>query len=176
MLIIGRLLLGVGVGFANQSVPLYLSEMAPAHLRGALNIMFQMATTIGILAANLINYGTNKMHPNGWRVSLGLAAIPALLLTLGGLFCPETPNSLIERGKCEQGRKVLTKIRGTENVTAEYDDMIVASEISQRIKHPFRNILQVSPISSSYSMTRISSLNRTDDQLGFCRNGTGRSS
>jgi sugar porter (SP) family MFS transporter len=142
MLIIGRLLLGVGVGFANQSVPLYLSEMAPAHLRGALNIMFQMATTIGILAANLINYGTNKMHPNGWRVSLGLAAVPALLLTLGGLFCPETPNSLIERGKCEQGRQVLTKIRGTENVTAEYDDMIVASEVSQRIKHPFRNILQ----------------------------------
>lgn len=142
MLIIGRILLGVGVGFANQSVPLYLSEMAPANLRGGLNIMFQLATTLGILAANLINYGTNKMHPNGWRLSLGLAAVPAVMLILGGLFCPETPNSLIERNKREQGRHILTRIRGTENVTAEYEDMIEASEISQKIKHPFRNILQ----------------------------------
>lgn len=142
MLIIGRLLLGAGVGFANQSVPLYLSEMAPARLRGGLNIMFQLATTIGILAASLINYGTAKVHPWGWRLSLGLAAVPAVLLTLGGLFCPETPNSLIERGKTEQGRHILTRIRGTDDVNAEYDDMVEASEIAQRVKHPFRNLLQ----------------------------------
>ena len=104
--------------------------------------MFQLATTIGILAANLINYGTNNMHPNGWRVSLGLAAVPASLLIFGGLFCPETPNSLIERGKLERGRHILTRIRGTQNVTAEYDDMVEASEIAHRVKHPFRNILQ----------------------------------
>jgi len=116
MLIVGRILLGFGVGFANQSVPLYLSEMAPARLRGGLNIMFQLATTLGILAANLINYGTNKMHPNGWRVSLGLAAVPAMLLILGGLFCPETPNSLIERNKKEEGN-VLREIR-PENLGA----------------------------------------------------------
>ena len=142
MLIIGRILLGIGVGFANQAVPLYLSEMAPARFRGAFNIMFQLATTIGILVANLINYGTDKMHPNGWRLSLGLAAVPACLLIFGGLLCYETPNSLIERGKKEQGREVLTKIRGTQNVTAEYEDMIEASEIAQTIKNPFRNILQ----------------------------------
>lgn len=57
MLVIGRAFLGWGVGFANQSAPLYLSEMAPAQLRGALNIGFQMATTLGILVAGLINYG-----------------------------------------------------------------------------------------------------------------------
>jgi len=142
MLIIGRILLGFGVGFANQSVPLYLSEMAPAKLRGGLNIMFQLATTIGILAANLINYGTDKMHPNGWRLSLGLAAVPAMLLILGGLFCPETPNSLIERNKKEEGRHILTRIRGTDNVAAEYSDLIEASELSQRVRHPFRTILQ----------------------------------
>ena len=47
MLVIGRVMLGWGVGFANQAVPLYLSEIAPPHIRGTLNIMFQMATTIG---------------------------------------------------------------------------------------------------------------------------------
>ena len=57
MLVVGRAFLGWGVGFANQSAPLYLSEMAPAQLRGALNIGFQMATTLGILVAGLINYG-----------------------------------------------------------------------------------------------------------------------
>ncbi|KAG0583677.1 hypothetical protein KC19_3G154100 [Ceratodon purpureus] len=142
MLIIGRILLGVGVGFANQAVPLYLSEMAPSKYRGAFNIMFQMATTIGILIANLINYGTDKMAKDGWRVSLGLAGVPAILLCLGGLFCYETPNSLIERGHKEKGREVLAKIRGTDNVTAEYNDMIEASEIAQAVKSPFANILQ----------------------------------
>ncbi|KAK4400204.1 Sugar transport protein 10 [Sesamum angolense] len=81
MLIIGRILLGVGIGYANQSVPVYLSEMAPPKLRGALNIGFQMATTIGIFAANLVNYGTAQMKENGWRVSLALAAAPALIMT-----------------------------------------------------------------------------------------------
>merc|ERR1711915_334806 len=68
MLILGRILLGIGVGFANQSVPLYLSEMAPAKLRGMLNIGFQLMITIGILAANFINYGTNQI--SGVRFSL----------------------------------------------------------------------------------------------------------
>ncbi|KAF3450199.1 hypothetical protein FNV43_RR06279 [Rhamnella rubrinervis] len=59
LLIVGRLLLGVGVGFANLSIPVYLSEMAPAKNRGALDMGFQMAITIGILVANLQFTGIN---------------------------------------------------------------------------------------------------------------------
>ncbi|KAJ7547074.1 hypothetical protein O6H91_08G067600 [Diphasiastrum complanatum] len=142
MLILGRILLGVGVGFGNQAVPLYLSEMAPAKLRGSLNIMFQLAITIGILAANLINYGTDKIKPWGWRVSLGLAGVPALLMFVGGLFLPETPNSLIERGYQDKGRALLEKVRGTKNVDAEFQDLVQASEKANAIKQPFRNILE----------------------------------
>lgn len=83
-------------GFANQSVPLYLSEMAPFRHRGSMNILFQLCTTIGILAAQLINYAVQDWA-NGWRLSLGLAAVPAVVLFLGGIFLPESPNSLIER-------------------------------------------------------------------------------
>jgi MFS family permease len=61
MLILGRVLLGVGVGFANQSVLMYLSEMAPARMRGMLNNGFQLMITLGILTANLVNYGTDKI-------------------------------------------------------------------------------------------------------------------
>ena len=105
-------------------------------------MMFQLATTLGIFTANMINFGTQKLHPWGWRLSLGLAAAPALLMTVGGILLPETPNSLIERGRKEKGREVLEKIRGTKGVDAEFEDMIEASELSNSIKHPFRNILE----------------------------------
>lgn len=142
MLIIGRILLGCGVGFANQAVPLFLSEIAPTRIRGALNILFQLNITIGILFANLINYGTSKIKGGwGWRISLGLAGVPALLLTVGALLVVDTPNSLIERGRLDEGKKVLKRIRGTENVEPEYLELVEASRISKEVKHPFRNLL-----------------------------------
>ncbi|KAL3362776.1 hypothetical protein AABB24_012205 [Solanum stoloniferum] len=116
--------------------------MAPAHLRGCLNMMFQLATTLGIFTANMINYGTSKLHPWGWRLSLGLAAAPAFVMTVGGMLLPETPNSLIEQGNKTKGRRVLERIRGTENVDAEFEDMVDASELARLVKHPFRNILK----------------------------------
>ncbi|KAI5002332.1 hypothetical protein ZWY2020_026982 [Hordeum vulgare] len=142
MLIVGRMLLGVGIGFANQSVPVYLSEMAPAHLRGMLNIAFQLMITIGILAAELINYGTNKIKGgHGWRVSLALAAVPAVIITVGALFLPDTPNSLMERGHPEASRRMLRRIRGTDDIGEEYADLVAAREISKQVQHPWRNIL-----------------------------------
>ncbi|KAF3794978.1 Sugar transport protein 10 [Nymphaea thermarum] len=141
MLIIGRILLGFGVGFANQSVPLYLAEMAPAKLRGALNIGFQLFITIGILSANLVNYGTNKIADGyGWRVSLGLAAVPAIIMTTGALFLPETPNSLVERNKHEAAVAMLRKVRGVDDVSEEYADLVAASEASKKVEHPWANI------------------------------------
>ncbi|XP_031492902.1 sugar transport protein MST3-like [Nymphaea colorata] len=143
MLIIGRILLGIGVGFANQSVPVYLSEMAPPKIRGALNIGFQLFITIGILVANLVNYGTNKIKAGwGWRLSLALAAVPAIIMTVGSVFLPDTPNSLIERGHHEKARRMLQRIRGTTNVEEEYQDLVLASEASKQVKHPWANILK----------------------------------
>jgi hypothetical protein len=66
---------------------------------------------------------------NGWRLSLGLAAVPALILTLGGICLPESPNSLIERGRRQQGRAVLQRIRGCDDVSAEFEDMCEVSEM-----------------------------------------------
>ncbi|OIV97260.1 hypothetical protein TanjilG_10794 [Lupinus angustifolius] len=141
MLIVGRILLGFGVGFCNQSVPVYLSEMAPSKIRGALNMGFQMMITIGILIANLINYGTSK-HKNGWRISLGIGAVPAILLCVGTLCLDETPNSMIERGQHEKAKLMLQKIRGTSNIDEEYHDLVDASEEAKKIEHPWKNILQ----------------------------------
>ncbi|KAJ4954956.1 hypothetical protein NE237_011739 [Protea cynaroides] len=143
MLILGRIFLGFGVGFANQAVPLFLSEIAPTRIRGGLNILFQLNVTIGILFANLINYGTAKIKGGwGWRLSLGLAGIPAILLTIGALLVVETPNSLIERGHLEEGKKVLRKIRGTNNIEPEFLELVEASRVAKLVKHPFRNLLK----------------------------------
>lgn len=142
VLIIGRLLLGVGIGYANQSVPVYLSEMAPPKLRGALNVCFQMAITIGILIANLVNYGTATMKKNGWRVSLVLAAVPAIIMTVGAVFLPDTPNSLIDRGQKEEAKVMLQKIRGTTNVDNEFEDLVIASDQSRQVENPWGNIVK----------------------------------
>ncbi|KAL8524678.1 hypothetical protein ACS0TY_014325 [Phlomoides rotata] len=142
MLIIGRILLGCGVGFANQAVPVFLSEIAPTRIRGGLNILFQLNITIGILFAQLVNYGTAKIKGGwGWRLSLGLAGVPAVLLTIGALLVVDTPNSLIERGHLEQGKAVLKRIRGTENVEPEFLELVEASRVAKEVKHPFRNLL-----------------------------------
>ncbi|KAH0979236.1 hypothetical protein GBA52_006413 [Prunus armeniaca] len=144
MLILGRILLGVGVGFANQAVPLYLSEMAPAKHRGAINNGFQFSVGIGALSANLINYGTETIKAGwGWRISLAMAAVPASMLTLGAFFLPETPNSLIQRSTDHQrAKQMLQRIRGVDDVEAELDDLIKANNISKTIKHPFKKILE----------------------------------
>ena len=61
----------------------------------------------------VINYFTDQISGGyGWRISLSIAGIPAIVLFIGGLLLPETPNSLIERGHMEQGRAVLQRVRG----------------------------------------------------------------
>ncbi|XP_059626957.1 sugar transport protein 8-like [Cornus florida] len=142
MLIVGRICLGVGVGFGNQAVPLFISEIAPAQYRGGLNICFQLLITIGILFAGVVNYFTSHLHAWGWRVSLGGAAIPAIFLGLGSLIIVETPTSLIERDRKEEGMETLRKIRGVSDVSKEYEEIIHATELAKQIKHPFRNLMK----------------------------------
>ncbi|KAJ9539748.1 hypothetical protein OSB04_026254 [Centaurea solstitialis] len=159
MLILGHILLGVGVGFTNQlalnnrifviscdhqSVPLYLSEMAPTRYRGAFNMDFEFCVGVGVLATNLLNYGTEKIKAGwGWRISLAMGAVPASILTIGALFLPETPNSLIQHDTDPNtAKKMLQKVRGTDDVEAEFDDLVAANETSKTIEHPFRNIMK----------------------------------
>jgi MFS family permease len=118
--------------------------MAPPKYRGAINNGFQFSIGIGALSANLINFGTEKIKAGwGWRISLAMAAVPASILTLGAFFLPETPNSLIQRSNDHQKAKlILQRVRGTDDVQAELDDLIKASSISKTIENPFKKILQ----------------------------------
>ncbi|KAK9904668.1 hypothetical protein WJX75_000080 [Coccomyxa subellipsoidea] len=144
MLIIGRIFLGIAVAFASVAVTLYNSEMAPAHIRGRLNQIFQVVLTLGIVLAQAINIGTQHIPGYGWRISLMFAGVPALVLTLGGLLLPDTPNSLIERGHEDQGKQVLRDIRGVDNVEEEFQDIKAACERAALVVNPWRTIFKPS--------------------------------
>ena len=118
--------------------------MAPPNHRGATNIGFDLCVRIGVLSANLINFGSEKIKSGwGWRISLAMSAVPASILTLGAIFLPETPNSLVQNEENhEKAKLMLQRVRGTNDVQEEFDGLIKASAISKTIKHPFKNIIQ----------------------------------
>jgi SP family galactose:H+ symporter-like MFS transporter len=110
VLTISRIVIGVAIGFASATAPVYISEVAPPEIRGRLVTMFQLAVTIGILVAYLVGLA---FEPNGeWRWMLGLGALPALLLAVGMIKMPQSPRWLLMTGQDYQARAVLAKIRG----------------------------------------------------------------
>ncbi|XP_074576884.1 sugar transport protein MST1-like isoform X1 [Curcuma longa] len=112
MLILGRILLGFGVGFTNQATPVYLAETAPARWRGAFTAGFQLFIAVGVVVANLTNYGASHVRAWGWRLSLGLAAVPAAAIFFFSLLIPDTPSSLVARGRIDDAREALRRVRG----------------------------------------------------------------
>ncbi|KAF9625270.1 hypothetical protein IFM89_020856 [Coptis chinensis] len=126
MLILGRVLLGFGVGFTNQ----FTSG-------------FQFFIGVGVVVANVVNYRTAQIGSWGWRLSLGLAAAPAALMTIGALLVSDTPSSLVERGKFEEAKKSLLQARGLDiDLEYELNELIKASELSKSINEPFTTIFR----------------------------------
>ena len=118
VLVIGRLIVGLGIGLASSTVPIYISEVSPAQTRGWQVSLFQLAITIGILAAYLVDYTFSGS--GAWRWMLGLAFVPGAILGLGMIRMPESPRWLAEHGQSDLARQVLARIRGTENIESEW--------------------------------------------------------
>ncbi|MFY9527665.1 MAG: sugar porter family MFS transporter [Candidatus Acidiferrales bacterium] len=129
MLIAGRIVVGLGIGLSSGTVPVYISEVSPAQARGWQVSLFQLAITVGILLAYVVDYAFAASQ--GWRWMLGLAVVPAAIFAVGMLFLPETPRWLAGHGRREAARAVLARIRGTSDVGAEMkeiEDTLVQSE------------------------------------------------
>ncbi len=120
-LILGRILVGIAIGMASITAPLYISEVAPAKVRGSLVSLNQLAITIGIVVSYLVDYSLSDIQ--GWRYMLGLAAIPAAILGIGMLPLPDTPRWLVNHGEIDNARVVLKRIRGKEDVEKELDEI-----------------------------------------------------
>ncbi|MFJ3639450.1 sugar porter family MFS transporter [Streptomyces sp. NPDC090108] len=109
-LIGARVVIGVGVGIASVVVPLYLTELAPVEVRGGLASLMQLLVTVGIFLAYVTDYALAPAH--AWRWMIGLGVLPAAVLALGILTQPESPRWLVGRGRPDDARAVLTRLRG----------------------------------------------------------------
>jgi MFS transporter, SP family, galactose:H+ symporter len=121
LLVFGRVIVGLGIGLSSSTVPVYISEVSPARARGWQVSLFQLAITIGILIAYVVDYVFADTA--GWRWMLGLAVVPGAIFGLGMMRMPESPRWLAENGHIDLARKVLTRIRGTQNVQAELQEI-----------------------------------------------------
>ncbi len=138
-LIAGRLLLGVAVGVASFSVPLYIAEIAPAAKRGRLISFFQLAITIGILISYLAGYFFSGAN-DGWRMMFWAGVIPALVLLVGMVFLPESPRWLITKGRDAEALEVLQRIEDDADVQAEFKQVKQAIVSEQNNKTNWREL------------------------------------
>ena len=97
-LALARIVLGFAVGGATQTVPMYVAEMAPTAIRGRLVLCFQLAIGVGIVISTLVG----ASEAVSWRLSIGAAAVPALLMLLLQLRLPESPRWLVQRGRADR--------------------------------------------------------------------------
>lgn len=115
MMIVGRSVIGFGVGAASFVTPLYIGELAPSDFRGRLVTMNALFITGGQVVAYIVGWGFTARHvANGWRWMVGLGAIPAALQIAIMVMMPESPRWLIKVGRGVEARVVLERVLGGE--------------------------------------------------------------
>jgi sugar porter (SP) family MFS transporter len=121
-LIIARFVLGLAVGTASFVAPLYIAEHTPPRIRGGTVSFNQLMITSGILVAYLINFAFAGVSDN-WRWMLGLGAVPGLALAIGMLLVPHTPRWLMQAGREDEAREVLSRSRKRNEVDDEVSEI-----------------------------------------------------
>ncbi|KAB8074403.1 putative facilitated glucose transporter [Aspergillus leporis] len=129
-----RFVMGIGIGAKNATVPIFSAEMAPARTRGALVMFWQLWVVAGIFlgfAANVIVKDTGDI---AWRLQLGSAFIPSLILGIGIFFCPESPRWLMKHGRHDEGFKSMMRLRAHPIIAARdfyYSHVIYEEELKE---------------------------------------------
>ncbi|CUH95113.1 hypothetical protein P22_1182 [Propionispora sp. 2/2-37] len=138
-LVLFRVELGIAVGGASTLVPLYLSEMAPAVMRGRIAALNTVMCGIGLLSAYLVNYYYSST--GNWHYMLAWAVLPSVVLVAGMFFVPESPRWLLKNKGLQQARKVLALTRGEDMVDAEIE---MIQHINKQKEGTFRELFQPS--------------------------------
>lgn len=109
----GRIIVGLAIGLASYVAPLYISEIAPAHYRGALVSLNQLAITLGILLSYLVDY---YFAPQGqWRLMFAAGALPALVFFCGLFYLPDSPRFMAAKGQMKSALATLIRIHGNKD-------------------------------------------------------------
>ena len=117
VMVIARGVLGIGIGCSSATVPTYLSELAPARLRGAMASLNQIFIVSGILIAFLVDYWLASS--GNWRAMFAGALVPATVLLIGLQLLPETPRWLLAAGREDEAREVLASTHAADEVDGE---------------------------------------------------------
>lgn len=126
-IVAGRIIAGIGVGFESAIVILYMSEICPKKVRGALVAGYQFCITIGILLASCVVYATEKRTNTGaYRIPIAIQFAWGLILAIGLMFLPDSPRYFVKRGYLERAADSLSKLRG-QPVDSEY----IQNELSE---------------------------------------------
>nr|CAD1814647.1 monosaccharide transporters [uncultured fungus] len=136
VIVAGRLIAGIGVGFESAIVILYMSEICPRKVRGALVAGYQFCITIGILLASVVVYATeNRKNTGSYRIPIGIQFAWGLILGGGLFFLPDSPRYFVKRGDLSKATISLSRLRG-QPVDSEYIRLelteIVANEEYER--------------------------------------------
>ncbi|KAG8167470.1 hypothetical protein KVR01_003159 [Diaporthe batatas] len=129
-----RFVMGIGIGAKNATVPIYSAEMAPARVRGALVMFWQLWVVAGIFlgfAANVIVKDTGAI---AWRLQLGSAFIPSLILMIGIFFCPESPRWLMKNNRHAEAFTSMLRLRAHPIIAARdfyYSYVIYEEELRE---------------------------------------------
>jgi sugar porter (SP) family MFS transporter len=113
VLVVARVLLGLAIGIASMIVPVYIAEIAPPRVRGALVSLQQFMITVGIMVSYLVSYAFSGS--GAWRWMLGVGMIPAAILLVGMLPLPESPRWLLAKDRRQDALGVLRRIRHEEH-------------------------------------------------------------
>ena len=138
LIVAGRLVAGLGVGFESAIVILYMSEICPRKVRGALVAGYQFCITIGIMLASIVDYAVrNRTDTGAYRIPIGIQFAWGIILGGGLLFLPDSPRFFIKRGRVEKARQALCKLRGqppeSEYVEAELAEIIANEEYERSL-------------------------------------------
>ncbi|TMW83863.1 hypothetical protein EJD97_000587 [Solanum chilense] len=114
-MILGRFLVGLGIGVNTVLVPIYISEIAPTKYRGSLGTLCQIGTCIGIIASLYLAIPSEN-DPHWWRTMLYIASVPGFILALGMQFSVESPRWLCKAGKLDEAKKVINNLWGSSEV------------------------------------------------------------
>lgn len=143
MLVVGRIIIGVAIGFASEAGPLYISECAPPNLRGSLTTLFNVAVVGGQVFASILcgMLSTLPVHYN-WRLMLAFGCVPALAQMLGFMSLPLSPTWLVLQGRKEDAERVLYQIRNTNDhavggdpIQHELHDIVEEHELAKQVEH-----------------------------------------